>query len=247
MRLASVRASPSAKAEVTGKKIAMVAITTFEATPKPNHSASSGAIAKTGIAWLTTRTGRSRRRLGGRKLIASAKPAPTSGAEREPDDGLDKRGNGVDAPEIGPRGERLQHASRPGQQVVRNGEDDDGESARARPERPRRRVRARPSSSCRCRAVPCGPTDRSSRTIRRHAGATNGAEFPSLRRHDPDQVRRVRPQRPSQLPLRNTPRNGAEHRRPERPSQVDFGIPAIRPRFRAPSRTPARRGCPSRR
>ena len=57
--MGSVRDRPSAKAEATGKKMAMVAMTILEATPKPNHSARSGAMAKTGIAWLTTITGRS--------------------------------------------------------------------------------------------------------------------------------------------------------------------------------------------
>jgi hypothetical protein len=46
----SVRVSPSWKAEATGKKIAIVAMTILEPMPKPNQSTSSGAMAKTGKA-----------------------------------------------------------------------------------------------------------------------------------------------------------------------------------------------------
>ena len=53
-------------------------MTIFEARPKPNHSAKSGAMAKTGSAWLTTITGRRMRRVGGRKLIANARSTPQS-------------------------------------------------------------------------------------------------------------------------------------------------------------------------
>jgi hypothetical protein len=45
-----VRRSPSWKAEATGKKIAIVAMTIFEARPNPNQRTRSGAMAKTGIA-----------------------------------------------------------------------------------------------------------------------------------------------------------------------------------------------------
>ena len=91
-----MRGSPSAKAEATGKKMAMVAMTIFEARPKPNQSASSGAIAKTGIAWLTTITGRSRRLVIGRKLMASASTAPSRVPATRPIRRLGQRRDGVD-------------------------------------------------------------------------------------------------------------------------------------------------------
>ena len=64
--------------------MAMVAMTILEATPKPNHNASSGAMAKTGIAWLTTMTGSRTGRVKGRKLMVSARPAPSTAPATRP-------------------------------------------------------------------------------------------------------------------------------------------------------------------
>jgi hypothetical protein len=46
----STRRSPSKKDAVIGKKMTSTAMTTFELMPKPNHSTSKGASAKTGSA-----------------------------------------------------------------------------------------------------------------------------------------------------------------------------------------------------
>ena len=74
----SVRRSPSKKAAVMGKKMTSTAITTLELIPKPNHSTSSGARAKTGTAWLSSSRGMSQRCSRGRNTSVSASPAPSS-------------------------------------------------------------------------------------------------------------------------------------------------------------------------
>ena len=74
-------------------------------------------MAITGKAWVTTITGRRRWRVGGRKLMSSARPAPASGTEGETDQRLGKGGDGMLAPELGPRLEGGEDARRRGQHV----------------------------------------------------------------------------------------------------------------------------------
>ncbi len=103
----------------------MVAMTIFEARPKPNHSTSSGAMAKTGSAWLTTISGNSIRRVGGTKLISSASRTPSAGAGDQADHRLGQRGHRVDPPQVRPVAQRLEDAERRRQHEGRRREDDD--------------------------------------------------------------------------------------------------------------------------
>ena len=194
-------------------------------------------MAITGKAWVTTITGRRRWRVGGRKLMRSARAAPASGAEGETDERLGEGGDGVLAPELGTRLEGGEDARRRRQDVGGRREnrhdglpdqdeaDRDEEGANRDHRRPPDRVgwakRSVPTAALNGgHAALCPPytslvrDDRSMfpgslQAVRMCDGVMAEIEFPSLRRHDPDQVRRVRRSGHLSSPLQaNTPRNG---------------------------------------
>ena len=100
--------------------MAIVAMTILEARPKPNHSASSGAMAKTGIAWLTTITGSRTGRVSGRKLMASARPAPSTAPGDEADH-ASRSGSSPHAPATGPAARRSAANTRAGSGSMKGG------------------------------------------------------------------------------------------------------------------------------
>ncbi len=61
-----------------------LAITIFEARPKPNQITSSGAMANTGSACATSSTGLSARRAVGEAAIKSAQPMPSAAPQSSP-------------------------------------------------------------------------------------------------------------------------------------------------------------------
>ena len=79
-RRGSTDRMPTIVATATGKNTISVVMTSFDASPVPNHRAISGARARIGVAWAATRYGlrsrSARRERASRTPVTSASPAP---------------------------------------------------------------------------------------------------------------------------------------------------------------------------